>query len=124
MKKIFLIILGIFLMFLSSCATLEKGEASTYDSKEQIKEQIVHLNYLAKNEEFIQKVDEKLVFRLDEMASLLDELELAIQKEKIEEYNKGVIDGKKASIDELIQNGYVVLKIDDLKKLGLWEEEK
>lgn len=122
MKKVLPIILIIFL--LSGCASLGKGEASTYDSKEKIKEQIVHLNYLAKNEEFIQKVDEKLVFRLDGMASLLDELELAIQKEKIEEYNKGVADGKKASIDELIQNGYVVLKIEDLKKLGLWEEEK
>ncbi len=122
MKRILPIILIIFL--LSGCASLEKGEASTYDSKEQIKEQIVHLNYLAKNEEFIQKVDEKLVFRLDGMASLLDELELAIQKEKIEEYNKGVVDGKKAAIDELIQNGYVVLKIEDLKKYGLWEEEK
>lgn len=122
MKKVLPIILIIFL--LSGCASLGKGEVSTYDSKEQIKEQIVHLNYLAKNEEFIQKVDEKLVFRLDEIASLLDELELAIQKEKIEEYNKGVLDGKKASIDELIQNGYVVLKIEDLKKLGLWEEEE
>lgn len=124
MKKSLLIILSIFLLFLSGCASLERGEASTYDSKEQIKEQIVHLNYLAKNEEFIQKVDEKLVFRLDGMANLLDELELAIQKEKIEEYNKGVVDGKKAAIDELIQNGYVVLKIEDLKKYGLWEEEK
>jgi len=122
MKKIFPIIL--ILLFLSGCATLGKGEASTYDAKEKIQEQIVHLNYLAKNEEFIQKVDEKLVFRLDGMASLLDELELAIQKEKIEEYNKGVVDGKKAAIDELTQNGYVVLKIEDLKKLGLWEEEK
>jgi PBP1b-binding outer membrane lipoprotein LpoB len=122
MKKILPIIL--ILLFLSGCASLEKGEASTYDAKEQIKEQIVHLNYLAKNEEFIQKVDEKLVFRLDGMASLLDELELAIQKEKIEEYNKGVVDGKKAAIDELIQNGYVVLKIEDLKKYGLWEEEE
>jgi len=51
-------------------------------------------------------------------------LEMSIQKEKIEEYNKGVIDGKKTAIDELTQNGYVVLKIEDLKKLGLWEEEK
>lgn len=122
MKKILPIIL--ILLFLSGCASLGKGEDSTYDAKEKIQEQIVHLNYLAKNEEFIQKVDEKLVFRLDGMASLLDELELAIQKEKIEEYNKGVVDGKKASIDELIQNGYVVLKIEDLKKYGLWEEEK
>jgi hypothetical protein len=24
----------------------------------------------------------------------------------------------------LIQNGYVVLKIEDLKKYGLWEEEE
>ena len=122
MKKILPIIL--ILLFLSGCASLGKGEASTYDSKEQIKEQIVHLNYLAKNEEFIQKVDEKLVFRLDGMSSLLDELELAIQKEKIEEYNKGVVEGKKAAIEELIQNGYVVLKIEDLKKYGLWEEEE
>lgn len=122
MKKVLPIIL--ILLFLSGCASLEKGEASTYDAKEQIKEQIVHLNYLAKNTEFIQKVDEKLVFNLDGMANLLDELELAIQKEKIEEYNKGVVDGKKAAIDELTQNGYVVLKIEDLKKLGLWEEEK
>ena len=122
MKKILPIIL--ILLFLSGCASLERGEASTYDAKEQIKEQIVHLNYLAKNEEFIQKVDEKLVFRLDGIASLLDELELAIQKEKIEEYNKGVVDGKKVAIDELIQNGYVVLKIEDLKKLGLWEEKE
>lgn len=122
MKKILPIIL--ILLFLSGCASLERGETSTYDSKEQIKEQIVHLNYLAKNEEFIQKVDEKLVFRLDGMSSLLDELELAIQKEKIEEYNKGVVDGKKAAIEELIQNGYVVLKIEDLKKYGFWEEEK
>ncbi len=122
MKKIFPIIL--ILLFLSGCATLEKGEVSTYDAKEKIQEQMVHLNYLAKNEEFIQRVDEKLVFRLDGMASLLDELEMSIQKEKIEEYNKGVIDGKKTAIDELTQNGYVVLKIEDLKKLGLWEEAK
>jgi hypothetical protein len=33
-------------------------------------------------------------------------------------------DSIRTAINELIQNGYVVLKIEDLKKYGLWEEEE
>lgn len=109
-------------MMICGCVTTGKDKNPTSEAKETNDENKIYLNELAKNQEYIQKLEKMNSDYIQENLNLLDELELAIQKEKEETYNEGFEHGKKIATDELIKNGYVIVKLEDLQKLGLWEE--
>lgn len=124
MKKIFLVALVSF--FILGCKTTApiSPKNPNIENKELNAKQQVYLNNLTKNAEYFRKVNDKIVLNLKFMGGLVDELEQAIVREKIQEFNRGVIEGKRVAQQELIEEGYVLLKIEDLKKLGLWKEEE
>ena len=122
MKKLLAILVSAILF--TSCVTNGViDNNSTFDAKEANAENKVYLNELVRNEEVAQKIDDKLVIKMDNAIGLLDELDLAIALEKRAEYNRGVVDGKAAAKAELEADGYVIFKKEDLVKLDLWKED-